>query len=252
MTITNNFDEFLQGCINNNAVDYKSVYEKLTEKNEQLTEKIYGDKFWGINKGLLQEKSDLIKQYNRVVKEKCKIKKENEELKKQLKNMSESNDAGLLCDTNGDCIYNLKEENEELIKENEELIKFKQEAEDTCSNYAVIEELNQEYQQLQMNLDDEEYKKELSIKKSEKLFDLSKHLMLIIIEQHCDFNDPDDPIKMMPSTTTELNWSPIVEELEKVIDDMNKNDWNTDGNMTQMKLGDHEINIIEEESSDEE
>jgi len=218
MTITNNFDEFLQGCINNNAVDYKSVYEKLTEKNEQLTEKIYGDKFWGINKGLLQEKSDLIKQYNRVVKEKCKIKKENEE----------------------------------LIKENEELKKFRQEAEDTCSNYAVIEELNQEYQQLQMNLDDEEYKKELSIKKSEKLFDLSKHLMLMIIEQHCDFNDSDDPINMMTSTTTELDWSPIVEELEEVIDDMNKNDWNTDGNMTQMKLVDYEINIIEEESSDEE
>ena len=55
--------------------------EELKKENEELKEQIEGDNVWGINKGLKQEKSDLIKQYKRVVKENCKIQKENEKMK---------------------------------------------------------------------------------------------------------------------------------------------------------------------------
>ena len=57
----------------------RGMCEHLKEENEKLKEQINGDNFWGINKGLKQEKSDLIKQYNRVVKEIVELKKRGEE-----------------------------------------------------------------------------------------------------------------------------------------------------------------------------
>lgn len=63
--------------------------QALQEENEKLREEIYGDKFLGINKGLKQERLDLIKQYKSVMKEKSKLYKENEELKKENKKLKE-------------------------------------------------------------------------------------------------------------------------------------------------------------------
>ncbi len=80
---------------------------ELKKENEKLKEQIEGDNLWGINKGLKQEKSDLIKQYKRVVKENCEIKKELEKMKAFL----------------GELRINVVklDENEELKKENEKL-----------------------------------------------------------------------------------------------------------------------------------
>ena len=50
-----------------------------------------------------------------------KIKQENEKLKKQLETMMECNNAGMLCDGNGDNIHNLKDTITKIKKENEEL-----------------------------------------------------------------------------------------------------------------------------------
>lgn len=59
---------------------------------------------------LMCEKSDLVKYIEE-------LRGDEEKLKKQLETMSECNDAGMLCDTNGDCIHNLKEQ----LKEQKEL-----------------------------------------------------------------------------------------------------------------------------------
>ncbi len=65
------------------SVDQEYI-DELHEENEKLKEQINGDNFWGINKGLKQEKSDLIKQYQRVFKENLKLKKQNDNIKKFL------------------------------------------------------------------------------------------------------------------------------------------------------------------------
>ena len=50
----------------------------------------------------------------------AKLSQENQELRQQLKTMAEVNEAGILTDDNGDCIHNLKAENQKLKEEVEE------------------------------------------------------------------------------------------------------------------------------------
>jgi len=72
-----------------NVRDFGKEIQELKAENEKLKEQINGDNLWGINKGLKQEKSDLIKRYKIAVKEIVELQEENEKLSMKSKVQSD-------------------------------------------------------------------------------------------------------------------------------------------------------------------
>ena len=67
------------------------MIQKLKEENEKLNEEIYGDTFWGLNEGLIKEKSNLIKQLKSMVTQIVKLKEENEKYFEENQKYKEEN-----------------------------------------------------------------------------------------------------------------------------------------------------------------
>lgn len=70
MTVTNDFQVFLNGCIKNNAVDYKVLYENKCKENEELKKQADAENTANMIDRLNQEYDELDDRHNLYVKEK--------------------------------------------------------------------------------------------------------------------------------------------------------------------------------------
>jgi hypothetical protein len=70
MTVTNDFQVFLNGCIKNNAVDYKILYENKCKENEELKKQADAENTANMIDRLNQEYDELDDRHNLYVKEK--------------------------------------------------------------------------------------------------------------------------------------------------------------------------------------
>jgi hypothetical protein len=105
-----------QEVINHGIDVINSEFKKLMIKNKELQKENDKLKEENHKATILLLKQDEVQD---------KLYDDKEKLKKQLETMMECNNAGMLCDDKGDCIYNLKEENEKLKKDNEKLNEMK-------------------------------------------------------------------------------------------------------------------------------
>ena len=199
-------------------------------------------------------------EYNGKTYEPWELKEENEGLKKQLETMAECNDAGMLCDDNGDCIHNLKKENEKLkntldVWENptgrtfvEEIQKLKKENEKLKAAEAKIDELEEETTPLTVSgphrilqekndkltkelvtVHEYLWSKDAAVWQTRMTKDIIMNLMIKIIKELCDEDSVDIEKEWQADTRgvkwTDKNYNDFMINICKEMDDDNWNDF---------------------------
>jgi len=221
MTITNDYQVFLNGCIKNNAVDYKVLYENKCKENENVVTDA---------KTLIQKLQEQVKEYSESWQSMLKVNYEKTKTIKFLKNELKDNEIDL--------------------QKFDELVKFKQDAEENCSSYAVIEKLNQEFKTLEEEYETFKSRNEEIGNRAQNFYNIIQTLIISLVNMNSEYCPGDD-------ISIGDNWNYQVTEeerngIEEILDDMNRDDWNGDDNHAQLRINLENEIVFEYNDSEEE
>jgi len=221
MTITNDYQVFLNGCIKNNAVDYKVLYENKCKENENVVTDA---------KTLIQKLQEQVKEYSESWQSMLKVNYEKTKTIKFLKNELKDNEIDL--------------------QKFDELVKFKEDAEENCSSYAVIEKLNQEFKTLEEEYETFKSRNEEIGNRAQNFYNIIQTLIISLVNMNSEYC-PGDEISIGD------NWNYQVTEdarngIEEILDDMNRDDWNGDDNHAQLRINLENEIVFEYNDSEEE
>jgi len=221
MTITNDYQVFLNGCIKNNAVDYKVLYENKCKENETVVNDA---------KTLIQKLQEQVKEYSESWQSMLEVNYEKTKTIKFLKNELKDNEIDL--------------------QKFDELVKFKQDAEENCSSYAVIEKLNQEFKTLEEEYETFKSRNEEIGNRAQNFYNIIQTLIISLVNMNSEYCPGDD-------ISIGDNWNYQVTEeerngIEEILDDMNRDDWNGDDNHAQLRINLENEIVFEYNDSEEE
>ncbi len=221
MTITNDYQVFLNGCIKNNAVDYKVLYENKCKENETVVTDA---------KTLIQKLQEQVKEYSESWQSMLKVNYEKTKTIKFLKNELKDNEIDL--------------------QKFDELVKFKEDAEENCSSYAVIEKLNQEFKTLEEEYETFKSRNEEIGNRAQNFYNIIQTLIISLVNMNSEYCPGDD-------ISIGDNWNYQVTEeerngIEEILDDMNRDDWNGDDNHAQLRINLENEIVFEYNDSEEE
>lgn len=221
MTITNDYQVFLNGCIKNNAVDYKVLYENKCKENENVVNDA---------KTLIQKLQEQVKEYSESWQSMLKVNYEKTKTIKLLKNELKDNEIDL--------------------QKFDELVKFKEDAEENCSSYAVIEKLNQEFKTLEEEYETFKSRNEEIGNRAQNFYNIIQTLIISLVNMNSEYCPGDD-------ISIGDNWNYQVTEeerngIEEILDDMNRDDWNGDDNHAQLRINLENEIVFEYNDSEEE
>jgi len=221
MTITNDYQVFLNGCIKNNAVDYKVLYENKCKENENVVTDA---------KTLIQKLQEQVKEYSESWQSLLEVNHEKTKTIKFLKNELKDNEIDL--------------------QKFDELVKFKQDAEENCSSYAVIEKLNQEFKTLEEEYETFKSRNEEIGNRAQNFYNIIQTLIISLVNMNSEYCPGDD-------ISIGDNWNYQVTEeerngIEEILDDMNRDDWNGDDNHAQLRINLENEIVFEYNDSEEE
>jgi len=221
MTITNDYQVFLNGCIKNNAVDYKVLYENKCKENENVVTDA---------KTLIQKLQEQVKEYSESWQSMLKVNYEKTKTIKFLKNELKDNEIDL--------------------QKFDELVKFKEDAEENCSSYAVIEKLNQEFKTLEEEYETFKSRNEEIGNRAQNFYNIIQTLIISLVNMNSEYCPGDD-------ISIGDNWNYQVTEeerngIEEILDDMNRDDWNGDDNHAQLRINLENEIVFEYNDSEEE
>ncbi len=221
MTITNDYQVFLNGCIKNNAVDYKVLYENKCKENETVVNDA---------KTLIQKLQEQVKEYSESWQSMLKVNYEKTKTIKFLKNELKDNEIDL--------------------QKFDELVKFKEDAEENCSSYAVIEKLNQEFKTLEEEYETFKSRNEEIGNRAQNFYNIIQTLIISLVNMNSEYCPGDD-------ISIGDNWNYQVTEeerngIEEILDDMNRDDWNGDDNHAQLRINLENEIVFEYNDSEEE
>ncbi len=221
MTITNDYQVFLNGCIKNNAVDYKVLYENKCKENENVVNDA---------KTLIQKLQEQVKEYSESWQSMLKVNYEKTKTIKFLKNELKDNEIDL--------------------QKFDELVKFKEDAEENCSSYAVIEKLNQEFKTLEEEYETFKSRNEEIGNRAQNFYNIIQTLIISLVNMNSEYCPGDD-------ISIGDNWNYQVTEeerngIEEILDDMNRDDWNGDDNHAQLRINLENEIVFEYNDSEEE
>jgi len=221
MTITNDYQVFLNGCIKNNAVDYKVLYENKCKENETVVNDA---------KTLIQKLQEQVKEYSESWQSLLEVNHEKTKTIKFLKNELKDNEIDL--------------------QKFDELVKFKEDAEENCSSYAVIEKLNQEFKTLEEEYETFKSRNEEIGNRAQNFYNIIQTLIISLVNMNSEYCPGDD-------ISIGDNWNYQVTEeerngIEEILDDMNRDDWNGDDNHAQLRINLENEIVFEYNDSEEE
>jgi len=221
MTITNDYQVFLNGCIKNNAVDYKVLYENKCKENENVVTDA---------KTLIQKLQEQVKEYSESWQSLLEVNHEKTKTIKFLKNELKDNEIDL--------------------QKFDELVKFKEDAEENCSSYAVIEKLNQEFKTLEEEYETFKSRNEEIGNRAQNFYNIIQTLIISLVNMNSEYCPGDD-------ISIGDNWNYQVTEeerngIEEILDDMNRDDWNGDDNHAQLRINLENEIVFEYNDSEEE
>ncbi len=221
MTITNDYQVFLNGCIKNNAVDYKVLYENKCKENENVVNDA---------KTLIQKLQEQVKEYSESWQSMLEVNYEKTKTIKLLKNELKDNEIDL--------------------QKFDELVKFKEDAEENCSSYAVIEKLNQEFKTLEEEYETFKSRNEEIGNRAQNFYNIIQTLIISLVNMNSEYCPGDD-------ISIGDNWNYQVTEeerngIEEILDDMNRDDWNGDDNHAQLRINLENEIVFEYNDSEEE